>query len=130
MKARILMIDDDREMCLEFSEVLKDSGYEVQTVFDGESGLARLYSEPFDLLLLDMKMPGMNGLEVLQQLRKSGNRIKVLVLSGRPFTHTLASRRADQDDLDIILKLADNVINKPFNVDEVLGCIETLLRKN
>jgi len=102
---RVLIVDDDVELCELVSEYLGGEGFEVEAVHDGNEGLKRALSGDHVLIVLDIMLPGMNGLDVLRNLRKQ-SRIPVLILTARG------------DDVDRIAGLeigADDYLPKPFN---------------
>lgn len=119
MPNKILIIDDDEEMCKEMSEILSDEGYSVNMAFDGLAGQRIIETNNYDLLLLDLKMPGINGLEILKTIKAEKIKAKVIILTG-----SLAVINKEFSD---ILKLADGVISKPFAVEVVLAKIRELL---
>ena len=80
--ARILIIDDDRAFRVGTRALLMDEGYDVDAAAGGDEGLARLSSERYQLVLLDLKMEGRSGLSVLEELRRSGHTIPVVMLTG------------------------------------------------
>ena len=82
MKKWILIADDDSVICGGLSEALKDEGYETVTAENGEDALELLKARRFDLLLLDLKMPRINGFEVLKKLEDEKMAIKTVVLTG------------------------------------------------
>lgn len=82
VKGRILVADDDKSLCDNLCEVLSDSGYEVSTAFDGEQAVRTAAGKKIDILLLDMKMPGLNGLEVFQRVKALQPGIAAIVITG------------------------------------------------
>jgi DNA-binding response OmpR family regulator len=116
---RILIIDDDVEMCTMLAEYLESEGLQTEVVHDGSTGLSRAMSEEHELIVLDVMLPGMNGLEVLRQLRsKSGARVVLLTARG--------------EELDRIIGLevgADDYVSKPFSPRELLARIRAILRR-
>jgi two-component system response regulator CpxR len=115
----ILIIDDDVELCQMLSEFLAPDHLNLTADHDGESGLKSLQDGNFDLLILDIMLPGMNGLEVLKQLRKFSE-IPAIMLTARG------------EDIDRILGLefgADDYIPKPFNPRELVARINAILRR-
>ncbi len=80
---RILVVDDDTEMCQILGMQLSRKGYEVECVYDAGSALIRLSNDPFDVVLTDLMMPGMGGTDLLRMIRKAGKDIPVVVLTGR-----------------------------------------------
>ncbi len=116
---RVLVVDDDVELCDLIAEYLKPEGFEVQAVHDGETGLERALAGESDLVVLDMMLPGISGLDVLRKLRER-SRIPVLILTARG------------QDVDRIVGLeigADDYLGKPFNPRELLARIRAILRR-
>ena len=116
---RVLLIDDDIELCELVRELLSADGFAVECVHDGEAGVQRAQREPFAILLLDVMLPKMNGLEVLRQLRQTVS-TPVLMLTARG------------DDVDRILGLelgADDYLPKPFHPRELTARIRAILRR-
>jgi DNA-binding response OmpR family regulator len=116
---RILVIDDDVELCSLVGEYLEPEGFGVEFVYDGERGLERALSGNHLLAVLDVMLPGMNGLEVLRRIRNT-SRIPVLLLTARG------------EDVDRIVGLevgADDYLPKPFNPRELVARIRAILRR-
>lgn len=80
---RVLVIEDDAILGAALQEFLNDQGYAVDWLQEGESALKELDAQVYDLLLLDLNLPGISGLDVLRQLRQQGNAIPVLILTAR-----------------------------------------------
>jgi two-component system response regulator CpxR len=116
---KILIIDDDEELCELVSEYLTVEGFEVNTVNDGESGLKAAESGKYDLAILDVMLPKMNGFEVLRHLRQK-SKLPVLMLTARG------------DDMERIVGLeigADDYLPKPFNPRELVARLRAILRR-
>src|SRR5689334_12669165 len=106
---RLLIVDDDTELCSLLQEFLQREGYGVECVHDGKSGLDLAQQGGFDLIILDVMLPGMDGFEVLKRLRVE-SKIPVLMLTARG------------QDVDRIVGLelgADDYLPKPFNPREL-----------
>ena len=116
---RILVIDDDVELCSLVAEYLEPEGFEVQAVYDGNRGLEAALGGNHKLVVLDVMLPGLNGLEVLRRVRKV-SRIPVILLTARG------------EDVDRIVGLeigADDYLPKPFNPRELVARIRAILRR-
>jgi DNA-binding response OmpR family regulator len=116
---RLLLVDDDVELCDILTEYFSGEGFQVEVAHDGVRGLARARSGEHALLILDLLLPGMRGLEVLQQLRSDSN-VPVLILTARG------------EDVDRILGLelgADDYLPKPFNSRELMARVRAILRR-
>ena len=120
---RVLLVEDDVKMSDLIREVLGREGMDADPVYDGENGLARAQSGQYALVLLDVMLPGIGGLEVLRRLRSSGTlgaRLPVLMLTARG------------DELDKVLGLemgADDYLPKPFNPRELAARLRAILRR-
>ena len=120
MKSRILLVEDEPGLAMTLVDLLSAEGYLVEAVRDGLSGLAKAGSEPFDLLILDVMLPGKNGLEVCRELRQQGNDVAIVMLTAK----------TQLVDRVVGLKLgADDYVTKPFEPAELLARIEALLRR-
>jgi two-component system response regulator CpxR len=116
---KVLIIDDDEELCELVSEFLTHEGFETTCVHDGAAGLENALSGNFDLAILDVMLPKMNGFEVLGSLRERSN-LPVLMLTARG------------DDVDRIGGLeigADDYLPKPFNPRELVARLRAILRR-
>jgi len=134
MTKTVLIVDDDEDMCEELSEILRDEGYSVVVAFDGLSGSKMIAAHDYDVILLDMKMPGLEGYEVLKRIRKTKPATKVIVLTGRPMARKEVMQGGalifdDDDRRSGVLRLADCVMNKPFDVAGVIEKVNELTNK-
>lgn len=120
MGARILLVEDEPGLVLTLTDRLVAEGYAVEAARDGEAGLLRATSEGFDLVILDVMLPGKSGLDVCRDLRQLGRGTPVLMLTAR----------GQVADKVVGLKLgADDYLTKPFDMMELLARIEALLRR-
>jgi DNA-binding NtrC family response regulator len=117
--ARILVIDDDRAVRLAVQMVLEREGLEVQVADDGRAGLNVIKAEEFDLLIVDVFMPGMDGLETIRLVHEHKPGLPIIVMSGMSFRTGVASA---PDFLSMATKLgAVCSLKKPFRPRELLG---------
>jgi DNA-binding response OmpR family regulator len=121
--ATILIVDDEREIRELLRYNLEREGYQVLTAPDGEQGLARVFSAHPDLVLLDLLLPGLNGLEVLREVRQEPTTRETPVL-------LLTARGAEMDKLLGFERGADDYITKPFSPREVIARVEAVLRRS
>jgi DNA-binding response OmpR family regulator len=127
MPTKILIVDDDKELCEEITEILVDEGFNVETTHTGTEGLERMQRVKYDVLLLDLKLPGFNGFQVLKAARQMPVSPRIIVLTGRPLAADLPDElKTHQDTDEETLKLADAVFNKPFDIEILLGKITEL----
>jgi len=129
MKKRILVLDDDEELCEEITEILIDEGYRVTTAFDGLKGKRLVEKYDYDILILDIKMPGLSGLDILESIKGQSKEVKVIILTGRPLSKELQEGSICKDKEEKILRLADGIINKPFDIEVLLNKIKELSGK-
>src|SRR5271157_1405009 len=120
MKQTIALVDDDRNILTSVSMTLEQEGFSVRTYTDGESALQGMTARPVDLAVLDIKMPRMDGMELLQRLRQRST-IPVIFLT---------SKDEEVDELMGLRLGADDYITKPFSQRLLLERIRALLRRN
>ncbi len=121
MKAKLLLLEDDSALNETITEYLEEKGYEVVSVFDGDEAQDRVYETPFDLLLLDVNVPGIDGFSLLKAARETGTKTPAIFLT---------SRSALADVEDGFESGADDYLRKPFALKELLLRIENLLKRN
>ncbi len=127
--ANILIIDDDKEMCEELSDILQREKHSVGVCNNGRAGICAVEKGGYNIILLDLKMPGMNGYEILNAIKNKGLFVKVLVLTGSTFLKEFPREELNSEDIELkekMLSLADGVINKPFDVASLLRKIKGL----
>jgi DNA-binding response OmpR family regulator len=122
----ILIIDDDESLCEEIADALRCEGYTVSFCLDGSEGMERAAQGDYDLILLDLKLPGTHGLSILREIKEKGiGRPKVFILSGTPM-HDSGLREMDLSEAQEIMRLADAVAGKPFDIRMLLSKIGEL----
>ena len=114
----ILIIEDEEQLCRSMAEGLRMDGYETDTCFDGEEGLELCMTENYDLILLDLNLPGIDGLEILRQFRTFNTNTPVLILSARVQI---------QDKVEGLDLGANDYLTKPFHFEELEARILSLI---
>ncbi len=117
---RILVVEDEETLCENIAKGLKIDGYEVDTCFDGESALDMILSESYDLIILDLNLPKMDGMEILENLRKDDPETAILILSARG---QLEDKIAGLD------AGANDYLCKPFHFEELEARVRSLTRR-
>ncbi len=118
---RILILEDSITLASGISDKLSSSGYAVDVLHDGEDGNSVLDYQQYDLLILDLGLPGIDGIDILKNLRSKQKKIPVLIISARD--------KLDQKILGLESG-ADDYLCKPFELDEVLARVNALLRRS
>lgn len=117
---RILMVEDEKYMAEAISQVLKKNHYSVDLAFNGEYGLDCGMSNIYDIIILDIMLPKINGIDVLKELRKNGIETPVILLTARGET---------EDKVRGLDSGADDYLAKPFHTDELLARLRALGRR-
>ena len=121
MADKVLIVDDDNAVQTMLFRVIRSSGLDADIASDGEKALEMLRAIHYDLILLDINMRGMNGFEVIETLRKNGDRTPIIIVSGR------------QEDYDTLYGLdigADDYVTKPFNPIILSAKVKALIRRS
>ena len=117
---RILLVEDESSLVLTVTDRLASEGYEVESVIDGEAALRKASDMAYDLIVLDIMLPGMDGFQVCRELREKKIQTPILMLTAR----------SELVDKVVGLKLgADDYLTKPFEMAELLARVEALLRR-
>jgi two-component system alkaline phosphatase synthesis response regulator PhoP len=119
-RARILVVEDDPAILAGLREKLRMEGHDVIAVEDGEAALRALGDEPFDLVILDLMLPKLDGLSVLRRLRKRSATLPVLILS---------AKGREEEKVEGLRAGADDYLAKPFGLRELVARIDALLRR-
>jgi DNA-binding response OmpR family regulator len=120
MPHRILVIEDDKDIAHLVELHLRDTGYEVSLAFDGNAGIEQALSKPHELIILDLMLPGVDGLEICRRVRAASHYIPILMLTSKT------------SELDRVLGLeigADDYLTKPFSIRELLARVKALFRR-
>jgi len=120
MNSRILLIEDEPGLVLTLTDLLQAEGYTVDHAGEGIGGLAKATGQPFDVIILDVMLPGKNGFDICREIRSTGSDVAILMLTAK--TQII--------DRVVGLKLgADDYLTKPFDPSELLARVEALLRR-
>ena len=117
---RLLVVEDERALCESIAKGLRLDGYEVDTVFDGEEAMDIISTDSYDLIILDLNLPGMDGLEILKNMRASDNETNVLILSARGGLN---------DKIEGLDSGANDYLCKPFHFEELEARVRSLTRR-
>ena len=118
--ARILLVDDEVVFANNMSKLLTRRGYQVKAVNNGDEALRALMDNPFDVMVLDLKMPGMDGIATMQEMRKLGLFTEILILTGHGSIDTA---------LEAIQLGAYDYVTKPVEIAELLSKIEAAFER-
>jgi DNA-binding response OmpR family regulator len=120
MAHEILVVEDNKDLAHLLEIHLRDLSYKVDLAFDGTKGLAKAEADRYDLIILDLMLPGMDGLEICRRLRNRGGYTPILMLTSK------------SSELDRVLGLemgADDYVTKPFSIRELLARVKAILRR-
>jgi len=118
--ARILLVEDEPALVITLTDMLQGERYDVESSTNGREAKSRILHESFDLVILDVMLPGMNGFDVCKAVREQGYTMPILMLTARDQTH---------DKVQGLRTGADDYLAKPFDPHELLARIEALLRR-
>ncbi len=119
-KTKILYVDDEEALRILVKSQLTLEGFDMETADDGDTALEMLKNNKYDLILLDIRMPRVDGVEVLKNLKQSGSQTRIIMLTAV----TELSSAIDS------LKLgANDYITKPYDIEDLLGCISRVLSR-
>jgi DNA-binding response OmpR family regulator len=120
MPKKILIIEDNQELAHLLKNHLQDLAFQVDLSFDGIAGLAKAESDNFDLVILDLMLPGLDGIEICQRLRRKSSYVPILMLT------------AKSSEIDRVVGLevgADDYVTKPFSIREFLARVKAIFRR-
>lgn len=120
-QTRLLLIEDEKRMADALAELLSQEGYEVTVCGEGTEGAAAILEHPWELIILDVMLPGMNGFEILQLARDHGVHTPILMLTAKSET---------ADEVRGLDSGADDYLTKPFRVETLLARLRVLLRRS
>ncbi len=111
---KILIVDDEKDLCTALEKIIGREGYEVSSVFDGKNAVDRIRRDQFDLVILDLKLPGLPGERVFQEIRKLRPKTKIVIITGHGTIQSAAQ---------MMKKGATHYLQKPFNTADLLDLI-------
>ncbi len=118
---RLLVVEDEKTLAKLIKEGLEEEGFSVDLAYNGEDGKFMAENEPFDMIILDIMLPKISGVEILKSMRKKGIKTPVLMLTAKN----------DVEDKVSALNIgADDYLTKPFSFDELLARIKAVIRRN
>lgn len=118
---RVLIVEDEKSLCMAIAELLKCEGFLVDTAFNGIDGLDNALSGIYDIIIMDISMPKMNGIEVLEEIRKNNISSSVLLLTAKDEI---------EDKISGLKSGADDYMTKPFVTEELIARVWALSRRN
>ncbi|MBP3885740.1 MAG: response regulator transcription factor [Olsenella sp.] len=116
----VLVVEDERNLADAIVKIVSDAGYKCEAVYDGASGLTSCESGLYDAAIMDVMLPKMNGFEIVQEIRRAGNSMPVLMLT---------ARTATSDKVEGLDAGADDYMTKPFEAPELLARLRALTRR-
>jgi len=117
MKRKILLIDDDKELSEELSDLLVSEGYLVQAAFDGFEGKQLIKKNVYDIILLDIKMPILDGVDLLKIIKNITFKAKIILISGKPSLEKEINKQG-------LLPMISGFVSKPFDIQRLLNTIK------
>ncbi len=120
-KARILVVDDEEGICNMLRKILAKEGYEVETAQDARTGINLYKKNKYNLMFMDVVMPGLGGLKALKEIKKINAKAKVILITGKPIDRRIFDKLAEGG--------AYTCIKKPFRLDELINIVNHALVK-
>jgi|WetSurMetagenome_2_1015567.scaffolds.fasta_scaffold193646_2 DNA-binding NtrC family response regulator len=117
--SKIMVVDDEQGIRELLSEVLVDNGFDVTSARDGQESLQFLKNSKFDLLITDINMPNLNGIELLKRMKTAGRKEKIVIMTGSPVDRSVVSGDVPQVYFQLI---------KPFKIKEFLRVVSSALK--
>ena len=119
MKRKILLVDDDKELSEEMIDFLSAEDYLVQTAYDGLEAEKLIHMHSYDIILLDLKMPALNGVDLLKRLKNTDLKSKIILISGKPFLEKEIKKHG-------LESMISGFIRKPYEVKKILNTIRLI----
>ena len=118
---RLLLVEDDKKIALFIKAGLKEAGFAVDHVIDGEDGLHLAVTEPYDVAVIDIMLPTLDGLTIIKEMREAGINTPVLILS---------AKRSVDERVEGLKSGGDDYLTKPFAFSELLARVQALIRRS
>ncbi|MBU0683353.1 MAG: response regulator [Candidatus Omnitrophota bacterium] len=112
---RVLVVDDNKDFADVFCDILRTNNYKADSCYSGEQALSLLSSDEYDVVFLDIRMPRMNGVETLKEIRKDNSEIMVVIMTGYSVDELVHKALEEK---------ASEIIYKPFEIDKVLALLK------
>ena len=119
IKKKILLIDDDKELCEELAGILTDEGYSIESAFNSDQGIMKLNKNVYDIVLIDFKLPCLNGVELLKKFKPNLPDTNFIFVTGKPYIEM----ELKENDL---INLTAGVISKPIDIEKLLKLLKKL----
>lgn len=130
MQKNILVVDDDSEMREEIAAVIRDEGFRVDTAGDGPSAKKKVEGGDFDAAILDLKLPGMTGFDILEYIRQKNLKTKVIIITGSLLDDDMPDEKlGDVKKNKKTLATADFVLKKPFDIRTLIYMVQKVTGK-
>ncbi len=124
MKKKVLIVDDDKEFCEEVADALRYEGYNVETSYDGLDAAEKIDEADYDAVVLDLKLPGLSGTDLLKEIKENKKDLHVIVCSSQTdVIDNFKENSCDDDDECKILGTAHHVMSKPISISSLLAAI-------
>lgn len=120
-KLSVLLVEDEENLHEALKLNLELEGYEITSAYDGQEALQKIEQEYFDLIIMDVMLPGIDGISVTEHIRLQNNEVPILILS---------AKNTSADRVTGLKKGADDYLTKPFNLEELLLRVQKLIEKN
>ena len=118
---RLLLVEDDKKIALFVKAGLKEAGFAVDHVIDGQDGLHLAVTEPYDVAVIDIMLPTVDGLTIIKEMREAGINTPVLILS---------AKRTVDERVEGLKSGGDDYLTKPFAFSELLARVQALIRRS
>src|SRR5690349_9796375 len=120
-KLSVLLVEDEENLHDALKLNLELEGYEITSAFDGNQAMQKIQQEYFDLIIMDVMLPGVDGISITESIRLQNNEVPILILS---------AKNTSADRVQGLKKGADDYLTKPFNLEELLIRVQKLIEKN